>query len=62
MEKTSDIKVNLIVSGNLTVKEPQAAFNRELFVLGRTFVRSLQLEGDENILLFGGLTFETPAI
>jgi len=54
-----DIKVNLIVTGNLTIREPVAEIRNELIVLGNTKVNVLYLlEEGNNTLFLGGVEFK----
>jgi len=54
-----DIKVNLIVTGNLTIQEPIAEITNELIVLGNTNVNALYLsEEGNNTLFLGGIEFK----
>jgi len=55
---TYDLKVNLIVTGNLTIKEPLTKIREELIVLGNTKVNTLVLEDENDVLFLGGIEFK----
>jgi len=54
-----DLTVNLIVTGDLTIKEPVAELRNNLIVLGKTSVNALYLEDESvNVLFLGGIDFK----
>lgn len=53
-----DVECPLIVSGDLTVREPLVEVDVPLIVLGKSRVRSLSLGGDNGAYLMGGVEFE----
>lgn len=61
LESYLEVKVNLIVTGNLTFKEPVTSVTRELIVLGRTSVNALVLEDTNDALFLGGVDFAVSA-
>jgi len=52
-----DLKVNFIVTGNLTIKEPLVEIEHELIVLGKTKLNALFLENDNNVCFLNGIDF-----
>lgn len=54
-----DLKVNFIVTGNLTIRENLVEIDRELIVLGKTNLNALYLDEDNNVLFLGGIEFKT---
>ncbi len=53
-----DLKVNLIVTGNLTIKEPVVEVPHELIVLGKTQLNTLYLNEPNDVLFLGGIEFK----
>ena len=56
-----DEKVNLVVTGNLTVKEPFMEIETKLIVLGKTTANAIHLYAS-NIFLLGGVEFNLALI
>ena len=52
-----DEKVNLVVTGNLTVKEPLVEITTELIVFGKTIVNAMYLDEGNDVFLLGGVEF-----
>lgn len=52
-----EVKVNLIVTGNLKIKEPVTEVLHELIVLGNTSLNTLFLEETNDVLFLGGIEF-----
>ena len=52
-----EVKVNLIVTGNLTIKAPLVEIIHPLVVLGKTFLNALYLEEDNDVVFIGGINF-----
>lgn len=57
-----DEKVNLVVTGNLTIKEPLVAIETELIVLGKTRVNAMYLGEGDDVFLLGGVDFNVALI
>ena len=57
-----DEKVSLIVTGNLTVKEPLVEITTGLIVCGKTVVNAMYLEETNSIFLLGGVEFDVALI
>jgi len=52
-----DEKVNLVVTGNLTVKEPLVEITTELIVFGKTIVNAMYLDEGNNVFFLEGVDF-----
>lgn len=53
-----DLKVNLIVTGNLTIKEPLPMIGHELVVFGKTNLNALHIDESNNVLFINGIEFK----